>query len=226
MKNIFSKFVQKPLQIAIVCVLIGSGLYIASYFNKDGNTIIVPGDMKTCPNGLSTSRNPNTGEFVCPDSKSETINLKNYKNDEYGFEFKYPNNYSIVSEGYNSTGNNYYIAFRWVGMPENGMYYSLSVYNIDNIKAWDDYLLSRFEFPPDEPTKYDGPINISKNPTINKYIITGYYGELFTYYNFIGKEYKVYFGFKTENNGTSNVNIDNVYNQMTDSIKDSFTWLK
>jgi len=53
-------------------------------------------DTKLCPDGSYVSRTgPNCEFAACPETKDETANWKTYKNKEYGFEIRYPNDWLI-----------------------------------------------------------------------------------------------------------------------------------
>jgi hypothetical protein len=155
-----------------------------------------------------------------------------YKNTEYGFQFKYPSNHSIVAEGLSkrSMDSNliYFILFSWTDQHTASPHYLVSVYKTGQKGSFDEYIQNLSGYELDEPVKYTGPIIISENPLVHKYTTIGYYEEIFAYYGFIGPEYTVYFSGGIDNTGSSGINIEslNKYNLMENSIKNSFIWLK
>lgn len=90
--------------VVVVCftIVIAIGLYLiydkslfASLFTKEQEKpVACTQEAKICPDGSSVGRTgPNCEFAVCPAVKTdETANWQTYKNDQYGFEFKYPEN--------------------------------------------------------------------------------------------------------------------------------------
>ena len=84
----------------IVGVLaLGGGIYYFLVKNSQ-KPISCTQEAKLCPDGSYVSRTGPNCEFTqCPDvKKDETADWKTYRNEEYGFEIKYPSFYNIVNE--------------------------------------------------------------------------------------------------------------------------------
>jgi len=86
--------------IVVAAVLIFGGVFAYQYFaiqkenNQQQNPTACTEEAKVCPDGSSVGRTGPNCEFTeCPD---QTAGWKTYKNEEYGFEFKYPKNMSVV----------------------------------------------------------------------------------------------------------------------------------
>lgn len=92
------------ITVAIVAILAASGYWayqkygLPDYGSSDGD-IACAQDVRSCPDGSYVSRVPPTCEFrACPGGETplppeeilDTSNWGTYRNDEYGFEFKYP----------------------------------------------------------------------------------------------------------------------------------------
>ncbi|MFA5000653.1 MAG: hypothetical protein WC531_00275 [Candidatus Paceibacterota bacterium] len=91
--------------IVVVLVIISAGVV---YWKLIKPISIVPDQVacteeaKICPDGSAVGRQGPNCEFAeCPVAQAvdETADWKIYKNDKYGFEFKYPSNWSLSSQG-------------------------------------------------------------------------------------------------------------------------------
>ncbi len=82
-------------------VLVGQKLDTGTLDNG-GNTAC-PQDAKLCPDGSSVARTGPNCEFAeCAKpsiAQVDTSDWKTYRNDEYGFEFRYPKSFKISNEG-------------------------------------------------------------------------------------------------------------------------------
>lgn len=101
------KKMNSPILLILVLILVSMGIggYGVYYFISQGNSIVpakfCQSDAKICPDGSSVGRTGPKCEFApCSSPSSTSINSeivnetdswKTYTNDEYGFEFKYPN---------------------------------------------------------------------------------------------------------------------------------------
>ncbi|MCX6752632.1 MAG: hypothetical protein NTZ87_04025 [Candidatus Nomurabacteria bacterium] len=95
MKNSQKGFIV-PLLIAIIAVLvIGGGVYI--YNNKKVGEPVLPEDTTTQTTTQNQQQtNTRTLPVTLDLSSSSTSNWKTYTNNEYGFEFKYPTDWTYV----------------------------------------------------------------------------------------------------------------------------------
>lgn len=77
--------------------------------NKDG-LVACTMDAKQCPDGSYVSRIPPNCEFKpCPETKKDpTANWKTYTSDKWGFEIKYPNDWSVFWSEWTPGGAKYH----------------------------------------------------------------------------------------------------------------------
>ena len=74
---------------------LGEGIY---YFlvKKAPKPVACTQEVKVCPDGSAVGRTgPNCEFSPCPD---QTANWKTYANNDYGFEFKYPQTFFLDSQ--------------------------------------------------------------------------------------------------------------------------------
>lgn len=84
--------------LTIVGVLvIGGGIWY--WQSQKEKPTVCPQDTKLCPDGSYVSRiGPNCEFAACPEKRDETAHWKTYRNEEYGFEVKYPEDYKVKIE--------------------------------------------------------------------------------------------------------------------------------
>jgi len=131
---------------------------------------------------------------------NQTAGWKIYTNTQYGFEFKYPSNYYMVSDSpvnsdflkHNVRG----IGFGWNGKLEMSPYFGVNIYDSTDNSVWlKDMEYTEKSDGSDSPGKYVDSVVISKNPDIYKFNFSfGDYGGGSSYYGIVGKEYSIYFG--------------------------------
>ena len=82
--------------VVLVLVTVGGTSYYLMSKNKQVACTL---EAMVCPDGSSVGRTGPKCEFAaCPPPKDETADWKIYKNEEYGYEIKYPTNY-LLSDG-------------------------------------------------------------------------------------------------------------------------------
>lgn len=86
--------------VVVVIILAGVAGYFALVLVKKSEPKICTEEAKVCPDGTTVGRVPPMCEFTaCPTVtsilKDETSDWKIYRNEEYGFEVKYPANFPI-----------------------------------------------------------------------------------------------------------------------------------
>jgi len=94
--------------VAVTLIIIGVGLaywQLNWQLNKTAmpDQVACTEEAKICPDGSAVGRQGPNCEFAeCPITQAvdETAGWKTYRNNEYGFEIKYPENYKIVVDKY------------------------------------------------------------------------------------------------------------------------------
>lgn len=93
-----NKGISTPIAISIIvliAVIVGGGILAYQYWwlpKEEANNVACTMEAKLCPDGSYVGRTGPNCEFAeCPVTKAdETADWKTYKNEEYGFEIKYP----------------------------------------------------------------------------------------------------------------------------------------
>lgn len=121
---------------SIVIILIIVGVLVAGsgawyYFVKTTpiGSRQCPEDAKTCSDGSTVSRILPQCEFAtCPEVKDETADWQTYRNEEYGFEIRYPSNLSPTIRERQSG----------IGFLMGGISIVKDEINTGNLKTWYD----------------------------------------------------------------------------------------
>ncbi|TSC95055.1 MAG: hypothetical protein CEN87_67 [Parcubacteria group bacterium Licking1014_1] len=99
-------FILPIIIVAVVVIILGAAGYFAYKQNsapKQPEQIVCTKEAKLCPDGSAIGRiGPNCEFADCPEVLDETAGWKTYRNDEYEFEFQYPEN-GNVKTGYDWT---------------------------------------------------------------------------------------------------------------------------
>jgi len=108
-----------------------------------------------------------TFKFIDPTSQVDTSNWQTYRNEEFGFEFKYPHKWETEPVTFESPGENIFSVF-FFGHGEPGDVMVTVYLNKDNlnINEWFDKVLrgkERFttNFPADNTIRYDSERNVT-----------------------------------------------------------------
>ena len=85
------------ITVLTIAVIGGAGYVVYQYYSiSEPEPIACTLEAKVCPDGSSVGRTGLNCEFAeCPEVVEETVDWQTYKNKEYGFEVKYPNNWQI-----------------------------------------------------------------------------------------------------------------------------------
>jgi len=120
------KFMNQKGISSIVIILIIIGVFVIAggvwyWQSQKEKPVACTQDTKLCPDGSYVSRTgPNCEFAACPEAKDETANWKTYRNEEYGFEVKYPNDWQITEDRQSGVMN--IISFRGVpGSPGDNL---------------------------------------------------------------------------------------------------------
>lgn len=115
--------------IIILTAALGGWYWYSQNKNQDGDMLACPQDAKICPDGSAVGRTgPNCEFAACPNNvrssdstntgNAETTNWKTYRNDEYGFEMKYPAEFSVNEQHpQDQNGPNYPLVFAEIVPP-------------------------------------------------------------------------------------------------------------
>jgi hypothetical protein len=94
--------------LVIVLVIIIVGLVVYYQQPKSVLPVACTEEAKLCPDGVTSvgRQGPNCEFAPCPVAQAvdETADWKTYKNDKYGFEFKYPADWKIGDSSYTYEG--------------------------------------------------------------------------------------------------------------------------
>lgn len=93
----------KIVALVIVGILVLGGVVWGGYYwwqNRSGNSVVCTQDAKQCPDGSYVSRTgPNCEFAACPSiNPNPTADWQTYRNEKYGFEFRYPKEWDNIVE--------------------------------------------------------------------------------------------------------------------------------
>lgn len=85
----FLHLIAIPASILAAVLFIGTSYWVYKNYSTEG--VVCTEEAKLCPDGLYVGRTGPNCEFVpCPSSAIDTSAWKTYRNEEYGYEIKYP----------------------------------------------------------------------------------------------------------------------------------------
>ena len=86
--------------VAIIVIAVAALLYVVVTTKSKEEGRACTEEAKLCPDGSAVGRTgPNCEFAACPQISDETAGWKTYRNEEYGFEFKYPENFVQYNSG-------------------------------------------------------------------------------------------------------------------------------
>jgi len=90
------------IALSVVAVAIAAAYYFSDRMNNpqpyENEAVICTDDAKICPDGTAVGRTGPQCEFAMCPGEVDTSNWQTYRNEEFGFEFKYPENWAISGE--------------------------------------------------------------------------------------------------------------------------------
>lgn len=109
--------------IAIILIIVGV-LIIAGgiwyWQNQKEKPAACAQDAQLCPDGSYVSRTGSDCEFAaCPELNDETADWQTYRNEKYGFEFKYPNYWTFRESLTFDSNSNYKLSVRYISKEQN-----------------------------------------------------------------------------------------------------------